>query len=359
MFAPEGHLKSLHFDDPDLPYLEGTVLLGRIKTIHKSMKVAFVDIGEEVEGYLPLKTMENKGEGAHEGQVIMVRIVRSCMDEKGAKLSAKVMHEMPEGELEAPLVLKTPHNALQRALHDSGDTPVQVWVPDERSLAMVNDFVDSDKVRLLKEDDQMFERLEHYLSYIREGVFPLSNGGRVTVEHTKALTSVDVDTGKAGGGKDVQMETNLQAAREIARLCRLLDIGGSIVVDFVTMRSKSDREQIKTALSEAFTEIDDRRVNILNMSPFGLLEMNREKVDAPLYWKLNHPTYVAGEVLLEMWRQPVGIGSYNVEASPEVSRILKDRLTEKAALAYIGRKVTIKENKERSIESFALSQGAA
>ena len=350
---------SMHFDDPDLPYLEGTIILGRIKTVHKSMKVAFVDIGEEVEGYLPLKTMENKGEGAHEGQAVMVRVVRSRMDEKGAKLSAKVMHEMPEGELEAPLVLKTPHNALQRSLHDSGDTPVQVWVPDERSLVMVGDYVDTERVKLLKHDEHMFERLETYLHHIREGIFPLSNGGKVIIEQTKALTSIDVDTGKAGGGKDVQMETNLQAAREIVRLCKLLDIGGSIIVDFVTMRSKTDRERIKDTLRDAFAKIDDRRVDILNMSPFGLLEMNREKVDMPLFKKLSDPTYVAGEVLLEMWRQPVGLGSYSIEASPKVSRILKDRLTEKAALAYIGRKVIISENKERPTDSFALSLGAA
>lgn len=359
MFGPNGHLQSIHFDDADLPYLEGTIILGRIKTIHKAMKVAFVDIGEEVHGYLPLKTMENKGEGAHEGQAIMVRIARSSMDDKGAKLSAKVMHAMPEGELEAPLVIKTPPNALQRALHDAGDTPVHVWLPDERSLAMVSDFVDQNKVRFLKDDELMFERLENALHHVRNGVYPLPNGGKIIIEQTKALASIDVDTGKAGGGYKTQLETNLQATKEIVRLCKLLDIGGSIVVDFVTMRSKTDREAIKQSIKTYFSEVDDRRVDILNMSPFGLLEMNREKIDSPLYLKLNHPTYVAGEVLLEVWRAKPTLGSYTVEVSPQVSEILKKRLTEKAALAYIGRKVHIKASKDRSISSFALTQGAA
>lgn len=335
------------------------MILGRIKTIHKQLKAAFVDIGEKIEGFLPLKTMDNAGEGAHEGQAVMVRVVRSRMDEKGAKLSAKVMHAYPEGDMELPLVVKTPANALQRALQDAGDTPVKVWLPDERSLAMVADFVDRDKVKCLSDDEEMFEKLENALHNIRTGVFPLRNGGRLTIEHTKALTSIDVDTAGAGGGPEVNMHTNMLAAEEIVRLCKLLDIGGSIVVDFVTPRAKSDRTAIKEAMKAAFKESDDRRVDVLNMSPFGLLELNREKVDAPLFWKLSHPVYVAGEVLLQVWRTKPTLGAYNVEVSPQVGSVLKRRLTEKAALAYIGRQVHIRTNKERAIESFALTQGAA
>jgi len=104
----------------------------------------------------------------------------------------------------------------------------------------------------------------------------LPGGGALWIEQTRALTAIDVDTGAASGGGRAILDTNLAAAAEIARQLRIRNVGGLIVADFINMRQRQDRERVVAALREA-TAGDRAAVQVLGLSPLGLVEMNRDR----------------------------------------------------------------------------------
>ncbi|CAH1201032.1 MULTISPECIES: Rne/Rng family ribonuclease [Paenibacillus] len=110
----------------------------------------------------------------------------------------------------------------------------------------------------------------------------LPGGGYIVIDHTEALTVVDVNTGKytgAGGDRleDTVTETNMQAAVEIARLMRLRDIGGMIIVDFIDMEEEANRQEVAATL-EAQLKKDRTKAFVIGWTKLGLLEMTRKKV---------------------------------------------------------------------------------
>lgn len=112
----------------------------------------------------------------------------------------------------------------------------------------------------------------------------LPSGGSLEIEETEALVSIDVNSGKftaAGGLEDTALRTNLEAAKEIARQMILRNLGGIIIIDFIDMRSASNRRKLTSSLRNAFK--DDRAVNKINtVSSFGLIEMTRERINPSL-----------------------------------------------------------------------------
>ncbi|MDP9348403.1 MAG: Rne/Rng family ribonuclease [Gemmatimonadota bacterium] len=113
----------------------------------------------------------------------------------------------------------------------------------------------------------------------------LPSGGYIIIEHTEALVSVDVNTGRYTGKKDPEktiLKTNLDAAREIARQLRLRDVGGIIVCDFIDMESKQNREKVLQEL-RAHLARDRARTKAFQVSELGLIEMTRQRVRESLY----------------------------------------------------------------------------
>ncbi|NLK07221.1 MAG: Rne/Rng family ribonuclease [Firmicutes bacterium] len=107
----------------------------------------------------------------------------------------------------------------------------------------------------------------------------LDNGGYLVIDQTEALTSIDVNTGKYTGSKnlaDTVLKTNLEAAKEVARQLRLRDIGGIIIVDFIDMDSPAQRQRIFDAL-EAEVKKDKNKTHVLGFTNLGLMEMTRKK----------------------------------------------------------------------------------
>lgn len=108
----------------------------------------------------------------------------------------------------------------------------------------------------------------------------LDNGSYLIFDHTEALTVIDVNTGKYIGSTDLEQtafETNLQAAEAIARLLRLRDIGGMIIVDFIDMHQEAYREQIVSRLEQLVRQ-DRTKTLIIGWTNLGLLEITRKKV---------------------------------------------------------------------------------
>ena len=108
----------------------------------------------------------------------------------------------------------------------------------------------------------------------------LKSGGYIVIDHTEALVSVDVNTGKYVGKRDFEqtvLKINLEAVGEIVRQIRLRDLGGIIVLDFIDMEREEHREQVSKALKRALAE-DKARTNVLDISELGLVEMTRKRV---------------------------------------------------------------------------------
>ncbi len=113
----------------------------------------------------------------------------------------------------------------------------------------------------------------------------LPTGGYILIEHTEALVSVDVNTGRYTGKKDPEktiLKTNLEAARELARQLRLRDIGGIIVCDFIDMETKGNRDKVLQELRQHLAR-DRARTRAFAVSDLGLIEMTRQRVRPSLF----------------------------------------------------------------------------
>ncbi len=112
----------------------------------------------------------------------------------------------------------------------------------------------------------------------------LKSGGSIIIEPTEALTVIDVNTGKAIKGKDVQktfLKINIEAAKEIARIIRLRNISGIIIIDFISMKDAEDIRELIGYL-KSFLSFDEKRVTYVDMTPLGLVELTRVKGERPL-----------------------------------------------------------------------------
>jgi ribonuclease E len=108
----------------------------------------------------------------------------------------------------------------------------------------------------------------------------LPSGGSLIIEATEALTVIDVNTGRNVGSSSLEetvFRNNLEAAEEIARQLRLRDIGGIIVIDFIDMEIKENRDQVVKAFREALSR-DKTRTQVFNISDLGLVEMTRKRI---------------------------------------------------------------------------------
>lgn len=112
----------------------------------------------------------------------------------------------------------------------------------------------------------------------------LKSGGSIIVEPTEALTVVDVNSGKAIHGKDVQksfLKINKEAAKEIARILRLRNLSGIIIIDFISMKDADDIRELVGYLKGELSR-DEKRVTYIDMTPLGLVELTRVKGEKPL-----------------------------------------------------------------------------
>ncbi|MFM8944751.1 MAG: Rne/Rng family ribonuclease [Actinomycetota bacterium] len=112
----------------------------------------------------------------------------------------------------------------------------------------------------------------------------LPSGGYLIIERTEALTVIDVNTGKSVGSTNLEetvVNTNLEAAREVARQLRLRDIGGMIVIDFIDMLLEQNKRKVVETVAEALAQ-DKTRSQVFDISPLGLLEVTRKRVSGGL-----------------------------------------------------------------------------
>jgi ribonuclease E len=122
--------------------------------------------------------------------------------------------------------------------------------------------------------------IENEIARIHDRHVPLQGGGSLVIDQTEALVAIDVNSGSFRADNDAEKSAylmNLRAAEAIARQIRLRDLGGVIVNDFIDMREERHRRGVERALREA-VERDRARTRVLRISPFGLIEMTRQRI---------------------------------------------------------------------------------
>ena len=138
------------------------------------------------------------------------------------------------------------------------------------------------RVKRYNDDVPLFSRfqIEHQIESAYGRQVTLPSGGAVVIDHTEALVSVDVNSGRATKGADIEetaLRTNLEAADEVARQLRLRDLGGLIVIDFIDMESSKNQREVENRLRDALRH-DRARVQTGKISRFGLLELSRQRL---------------------------------------------------------------------------------
>jgi ribonuclease G len=187
-----------------------------------------------------------------------------------------------------------------------------------------------DSVELYQGQEPIFDQfnLEGDISRALKRKVWLKSGGYIVIEHTEALTAIDVNTGRFVGKHNLEetiVKTNLEAVKEIAYQIRLRDVGGIIIIDFIDMERRSNQEKIFNALSEAFRK-DRSKTHILPMSEMGLIQMTRKRTRKALTRLLCEPCfYCDGEGYL-LSRQSICYNIYR-EIMATANDIAGHRLT--------------------------------
>ncbi|HUF47168.1 MAG TPA: Rne/Rng family ribonuclease [Vicinamibacterales bacterium] len=202
----------------------------------------------------------------------------------------------------------------------------------------------------------------------------LKSGGYIVVNQTEALVAIDVNTGRyvgkktAGRLEDTIVKTNLEAAREIVRQVRLRDLGGIIVLDFIDMEDKKNRQKVAQAVEQELRK-DRAPSKAVQVSDFGLIIVTRKRVKSSLERQLTEPCpYCSGtgtirtssticyDILTEVRKVSTDLDGYSLvlRVNPEIARALREesRSVFRELESTVGRAVTIRADDQLHHEQF-------
>jgi ribonuclease E len=195
-----------------------------------------------------------------------------------------------EKDRPAPFLVYRESDAVTRAMRDYlSDDVGEVLVDDEAAFGKAQEymqrFMPAETQRRLKhytDDIALFTRfqIESQIESAYAHKVSLPSGGSIVVDYTEAMVSIDINSARATRGSDIEataLNTNLEAADEIARQLRIRDIGGLIVIDFIDMESTKNQRDVEDRLRDA-VKMDRARIQIGRLSRFGLLEMSRQRL---------------------------------------------------------------------------------
>jgi ribonuclease E len=192
-------------------------------------------------------------------------------------------------ERRAPLLIHQESNVVLRAIRDYLRTDIaEIVIDDEAVYNQAKEFMESvmpqnlGKLKLYQDSVPLFTRyqIESQIESAFQREVTLPSGGSVVIDHTEALISIDINSARATKGGDIEetaLNTNLEAAEEIARQLRLRDLGGLVVIDFIDMSPARNQRAVENQLRDAL-KMDRARVQVGRISRFGLLEMSRQRL---------------------------------------------------------------------------------
>lgn len=201
--------------------------------------------------------------------------------------------EAASTEKSAPFLIYQESNVVIRAIRDYLRKDInEILVDDPGVYKQATDFIQQvmphylPKIKLYKDHVPLFTRyqIESQIESAFNREVRLPSGGAIVIDHTEAMVSIDINSSRATRGVDIEetaLNTNLEAADEIARQLRLRDLGGLIVIDFIDMTPARHQREVEDRLKEALKQ-DRARVQIGRISRFGLLEMSRQRIRSSL-----------------------------------------------------------------------------
>jgi len=292
----------------------------------------------------------------HPGCGYIVRTVSEGVKEDELRSDVEFLHVLwqdiltKRAELAAPALLHADLSLSFRVVRDLfGKKVERLWIDSRQEYEAVRDFVQrfspeqASRIHFYDKEESLFDHLgvEQELARALSRKVWLKSGGYIVVDHTEAMTVIDVNTGRFVGKRDQEetiLRNNLEAAKEVAYQIRLRGIGGIIIVDFIDMEREKNRDKVYHALVDAMAS-DKARTRISRISDLGLVEISRERVREDLLRSLSEPchycegrgytkspTTVAYEIFREIRR--IGKGAEQqrivIGAHPTVAGLLQD-----------------------------------
>jgi len=246
----------------------------------------------------------------------------------------------------APSLLHRDLDLVERMLRDYvSDDFTAIWIDNEEEYGKIVEFVSRfqpklvSRVKLYTKETPIFEEfgIQHELDKALRAKVWLKSGGYIVINHTEALVAIDVNTGKFVGKGSTRLEdtivkTNLEAVKEIVRQIRLRDLGGIIVVDFIDMEERRNREKVLSALQQALEE-DKAPSKALSFNEFGLVCITRKRTKQALERVLCQPC-------------PYCTGSGMVKSIPTLCYEIQAEARKMAAAGQEGPNLTLRVHPE-------------
>ncbi len=199
----------------------------------------------------------------------------------------------------APVIVYQEPGILEKTIRDSLTEDIdEIIVDSTEAYDLTCGYVkrlekkDQTRVRMYHDPTPIFNhfRVKEQIEKINSRIVTLSSGAELCIDETEALIAIDVNSKKSRGGKDhpeTILKTNLEAAEQIGRQLRLRNVGGLVVIDFIDMKSRNDRNEVYRKMREVLAK-DRSKSKILQISNLGLMEMTRQRE----YESLLDSTYV-------------------------------------------------------------------
>lgn len=189
----------------------------------------------------------------------------------------------------APALIYEESDIIKRSIRDQYTNDIEdILVEGDAGFGAAREFMKlllpshTPKVKQYKESTPLFyaHDIEDQLLSMHDPVVKLKSGGYIVINPTEALISIDVNSGRATGERNIEetaTKTNIEAANEVARQLRLRDLAGLIVIDFIDMLESRNRRNVERTLKDAL-KLDRAKIQLGRISPFGLLEMSRQRL---------------------------------------------------------------------------------
>ena len=254
-----------------------------------------------------LRRLVSEARGSYPGGFIVRTAAGGATDEEirtDIDFLGKTWNEIKDRseQRKSPALLHRDLNLVERILRDYvSDDFSAIWIDSEEEYGKVVEFVSRfqpklvSRVKLYSKETPIFEEfgIQHELDKALRAKVWLKSGGYIVINHTEALVAIDVNTGKFVGKGSTRLEdtivkTNLEAVKEIVRQIRLRDLGGIIVVDFIDMEERRNRDKVMVALQQAL-EQDKAPSKALSFNEFGLVAITRKRTKQALERVLCQP----------------------------------------------------------------------
>lgn len=193
----------------------------------------------------------------------------------------------------APCLLHQESNIIIRTIRDNLKPDIkEILIDDEKVYTQAKQYMEvlradnKNIVQHYRDNTPLFTRfqIESQIEEAYQHEIRLPSGGSIVLDRTEALTAIDINSAQSTKGQDIEntaLNTNLEAATEIARQLRLRDVGGLIVIDFIDMSHIKNQREVENKLREEL-QIDRAKIQISRISRFGLLEMSRQRLKSSL-----------------------------------------------------------------------------